>query len=84
MSIDNRPGTGLDSDLAELRAALARHPFPSTQDHILAWLVARREPALLLWRVAALSREREYDSVDAVCAELVRDSDSGMPPPPGR
>ena len=84
MSIDNRPGAGLDSDLDELRAALARHPFPSTQDHLLAWLVARREPAILLWRVAALSREREYGSLDEVCADLEGSGESGMPPPPGR
>jgi len=84
MSIDGMAATGLERDLAELRAALARHPFPSPQDHILASLATRREPPRLLWLAAMLSRTHEYDSVDAVCADIARSADSGMPPPPGR
>ncbi len=84
MSIDNTIRSGLDSDLAELRAVLARHRFPISQDDILALLVARHEPSRLLWRVAALSRTRAYLSVDEVCDEIARTTDSGMPPPPGR
>lgn len=84
MSIDNSIGTGLDADLAELRAVLARHPFPTTQDDILALLVARHEPSRMLWRVAALSRTRVYHSADAVCGDIAHVADTGMPPPPGR
>jgi hypothetical protein len=84
MSIDHHVHGGLDTDLADLRAALARHPFPATQDDILALLVARHEPSRLLWRAAALDRTRAYHSLDAVCDEIARSAGVGMPPPPGR
>jgi hypothetical protein len=84
MSIDNTVGAGVDADLLELRAVLARHPFPTGQDDILALLVARHEPSRMLWRVAALSRTRQYQSVEEVCDDISRAAGSGMPPPPGR
>jgi hypothetical protein len=84
MSIDSHIGGGLDTDLARLRAVLARHSFPTSQDDILALLVARHEPSRLLWRAAALTRSRSYHSADEVCAEIARSASSGMPPPPGR
>jgi hypothetical protein len=84
MSIDHHVHGGLDTDLRDLRAALARHPFPATQDDVLALLVARHEPSRLLWRAAALDRTRSYLSVDEVCDEIARSSGLGMPPPPGR
>ena len=84
MSIDSHIGGGLDTDLARLRAVLARHSFPTSQDDILALLVARHEPSRLLWRAAALTRSRAYHSVDEVCTEIARSARSGMPPPPGR
>ena len=84
MSVDNTLGAGLLEDLAELRAVLAHHRFPTTQDAILALLVARHEPSRMLWRVAALTRTREYHSVDQVCDEIERSGRDGMPPPPGR
>ena len=84
MSIDSHIGGGLDADLVGLRKALARHPFPTRQDDILALLVARHEPSRLLWRVAALAPSRAYPSADEVCAEIARSAGSGMPPPPGR
>lgn len=85
MSID-AVRTDLDTDLGELRAVLARHPFPASQDDILALLVARHEPSRLLWRAAVLDRARTYVSADEVCEEIARStgSGSGMPPPPGR
>jgi hypothetical protein len=84
MSIDNTTGSGLEADLEELRAVLARNRFPISQDDILALLVARHEPSRLLWRAAALSRTRAYFSADEVCDEIARTAESGMPPPPGR
>lgn len=84
MSIDHHVHGGLDTDLADLRAALARHPFPATQDDILALLVARHEPSRLLWRAAALERTRRYHSVDEVCRDIAGSSGQRMPPPPGR
>ena len=84
MSIDNTVDSGLEEDLAELRAVLARHTFPTSQDDILALLVARHEPSRLLWRAAVLSRTRTYCTADEVCGEIARSSDPGMPPPPGR
>ena len=84
MSIDEGVDIGLDTDLAELRVALSRHPFPTSQDDILALLVARGEPSRLLWRTAALSRSRDYQSVDEVCEEIALGVGPGMPPPPGR
>lgn len=84
MSIDNTLDSGVATDLADLRTALARHGFPTSQDDILARLVARHEPSRLLWRAAALTRTREYRSVDEVCDEIARSSAAGMPPPPGR
>jgi hypothetical protein len=82
--IDNSTSTGLAGDLTDLRASLARHPFPTSQDEILAHLVAGHEPSRLLWRAAALRRTREYYSVDEVCDDIAGSADSGMPPPPGR
>ena len=84
MSIDDAIGTDLDTDLAQLRAALARAPWPASQDDILAHLVARHERARLLWRAAALDHSRTYASADEVCDEIARFADARMPPPPGR
>ncbi len=84
MSIDDTIRTDLDTDLAQLRAALARQPWPADQDDILARLVARHERARLLWRAAALEHGRAYRSADEVCEELAHVADAGMPPPPGR
>ena len=84
MSIDDAIGTDLDRDLARLREVLARHPFPTRRDDVLALLAARHENSRLLWRVAALHRARQYFSADEVCGEIARPRDAGMPPPPGR
>ncbi len=84
MSIDDTISDNLASDLTELRAVLARHPFPTTQDDVLALLVARHVASRLLWRAAALNRAREYHSVDEVCEEIAQFAGSGLPPPPGR
>ena len=59
-------------DLADLRLALAAHPFPTHQDDLLAFLVARREPARLASRVALLSRTRTYLDVEDVCDDIRR------------
>ena len=84
MSIDDAVRTDLDTDLSRLRALLARHSFPASQDDILALLVARHQPSRLLWRAAALDRTRVYSSLDEVCDDIARSRDPRMPPPPGR
>ena len=84
MSIEDAIGTELDRDLAALRAALARHPFPARQDDVLALLVARRAPSRLLWRAASTDRARWYRSADEVCDDIAGSTNVGMPPPPGR
>ena len=84
MSIDDATSTDLDTDLVQLREALARVPWPSTQDEILAHLVARHVRARLLWRAAALDHSRTYGSADDVCDEIAHFADLRMPPPPGR
>jgi hypothetical protein len=84
MSIEGAIGTELDRDLSALRTALARHPFPTRRDDVLALLVARHEPSRLLWRAASLDRARWYRSADEVCDEIARSTTVGMPPPPGR
>jgi hypothetical protein len=84
MTIDDIISTDLDRDLARLREVLARHPFPTRRDDVLALLAARHESSRLLWRVAALHRARQYFSADEVCGEIARPRDAGMPPPPGR
>jgi hypothetical protein len=89
VSIDqSTPGTassaGLDADLTELRAMLARLPFPTQQDDVLAALVRRQAPSRLLWRAGALSRTRRYHSLEELCDEIGRPTEQGSPPPPGR
>ena len=84
MSIEDAIGTELDRDLAALRAALARHPFPARQDDVLALLVARHAPSRLLWRAASMDRARWYRSADEICDEIAASTTVGMPPPPGR
>lgn len=72
MSLGQSTPTGLAADVADLRVALARLPFPARQDDVLAALVCRRAPSRLLWRAGSLSRVRVYHSLDEVCAELAR------------
>jgi len=62
----------VEADLSDLRLALAAHPFPSDQDHLIAGCVARRTPSRLLWRLACLSRTRTYLTLDDVCDEVCR------------
>lgn len=83
MTIHQSTTTGLDSDLADLRAELSRLPFPAAQDDVLAALVHRHAPSRLLWRAGSLSRTRRYHSVDDVCEEISRPSAHRSPPPPG-
>jgi hypothetical protein len=84
LTIDDVIGSDLDRDIAQLRAVLARHHFPTRQDDVLALLVSRHEPSRLLWRAAVLDRSRVYGCADEVCEEITRGTDRGMPPPPGR
>jgi hypothetical protein len=42
MSIDNTVATGLLDDLTELRAVLAHHRFPTSQDAMLALWQAQK------------------------------------------
>ena len=84
MSIDRAIASGLDTDLADLRAVLARHPFPTHQDDVLALLVARHEPARLLWRAAALAAPGSTARSTRCATEIAQSTGTRMPPPPGR
>ena len=77
-------GTGLESDLTQLRESLAQVPFPAQPDDVLAALVRRRAPSRLLWHVGAQPRTRRYHSLDDLCRHVARGSGPGAPPPPGR
>ena len=81
MSIDEGIDVGLDTDLTELRAALARHPFPTGQDDILALLVARHEPSRLLWRAAALSGPGYASADGAATSRPTRSARRSRSPP---
>ena len=83
MTIDETTSSALDTDLADLRTALAGLPFPSRQDDVLATLVRRQVPSRLLWRAGCLSRTRTYHSLDHLCDEISRPTPPGAPPPPG-
>ncbi len=63
---------GVEDDIIDLRQALASHPFPTDQDHLIARCVARRSPVRLMWRLSCLSRTRSYASLDEVCVEICR------------
>jgi hypothetical protein len=84
MRIDDATSTDLDRDLADLRVVLARHPFPTRQEDVLALLSGRQEPSRLLWRAASLDRARWYRSADEVCEGIAAATTRRMPPPPGR
>jgi hypothetical protein len=71
MAARGTPPTSLETDLAELRAALDRLPLPARQDDIVAALVTRHSPVRLLWRAGNLSRTRLYTSLDEICADVV-------------
>ncbi len=60
----------LAADLAELRAALADHPFPTHQDDLIAACLVRNQPARLCCRLSRLSRTHSYASLDEVCADV--------------
>ena len=83
MTIETRP-TAVERDVEDLRAALARLPFPALQDEVIAALVNRRAPSRLLWRAGSLSRTRLYRSLDEVLDEISSPRGHGSPPPPGR
>jgi hypothetical protein len=77
-------GTGLESDLTQLRESLGQVCFPAQPDDVLAALVRRRAPSRLLWHVGALPRTRRYHSLDDLCDHVALGSGPGAPPPPGR
>jgi hypothetical protein len=75
-------GTGLESDLTQLRESLGQVRFPAQPDDVLAALVRRRAPSRLLWHVGALPRTRRYHSLDDLCSHIALGSGPGAPPPP--
>ena len=84
MSISLSAGTGLESDLTQLRESLGQVRFPAQPDDVLAALVRRRAPSRLLWHVGALPRTRRYHCLDDLCTDVARGLGPGAPPPPGR
>jgi hypothetical protein len=75
-------GTGLESDLTQLRESLGQVRFPAQPDDVLAALVRRRAPSRLLWHVGALPRTRRYHSLDDLFSHIALGSGPGAPPPP--
>jgi hypothetical protein len=84
MTVLPTAGTGLESDLTQLRELLRQVRFPAQPDEVLAALVHRRAPSRLLWHVGALPRTRRYHSLDDLCRQVALGSGQGAPPPPGR
>jgi|GEM_PF-4152025 len=84
MSMFRAVGTGLESDLKQIRESLGQVRFPAQPDDVLAALVRRRAPSRLLWRVGGLPRTRRYHCLDALCTDVARRPGPGAPPPPGR
>ncbi len=93
MTIDSgRPPSGepvssgsVAADLADLRATLAHQRFPTDQDRLIATCLSRRAPSRLLWRLASLDRNRRYDSLEQVCAEVTSFARvHGVPPTVGQ
>jgi len=84
MNIFRTAGTGLESDLTQIRESLGQVRFPAQPDDVLAALVRRRAPSRLLWRVGRLPRTQRYHSLDDLCTHVARGSGPGAPPPPGR
>lgn len=75
--VDTPLGTGdaeadpvLAADLDDLRRALGDHPFPATQDDLIAALLSRHEPARLACRLSVLSREHSYAALEDVLADV--------------
>jgi len=77
-------GTGLETDLTQIRESLGHMSFPAQSDDVLAALVRRRAPSRLLWHVGALPRTQRYHSLDDLCDQVALGSGTGAPPPPGR
>lgn len=84
MTMDQTAGTGLESDVMQIRESLGQMRFPAHPDDVLAALVQRRAPSRLLWRVGGLPRARRYLCLDDLCIDVARGSGPGAPPPPGR
>lgn len=84
MSMHRTGGTGLESDLTQIRESLAQVRFPAQPDDVLAALVRRRVPSRLLWRVGGLPRTHRYHSIDDLCDDVAAGPGPGGPPPPGR
>ena len=78
-------GTGLESDLTQLRESLGQVRLPAQPDDLLAALVRRRAPfAVVVARGRTAPRTRRYHSLDDLCSHVVLGSGPGAPPPPGR
>jgi hypothetical protein len=84
MTVFLSAGTGLESDLTQLRESLGQVRFPAQPDDVLAALLRRRVPSRLLWHVGALPRTRRYHSLDDLCNDVALGAGPGAPPPPGR
>ncbi|PKW26989.1 DUF2795 domain-containing protein [Phycicoccus duodecadis] len=75
--VDDTRGTGdvsadvaLAADLADLRHALQDHPFPASQDDLIAACLARHEPTRLACRLSRLPRERRYATLDELLDDV--------------
>ena len=76
---DDAADVALAGDLAELRAVLADHPFPTHQDDLIAACLVANQPARLCCRLSRLSRTHTYTSLDEVCADVASAALAGSP-----
>ena len=68
---EGSPDPVLEQDLADLRAALEGHPFPTRQDDLIAACLGRHAPVRLCSLLSTLSHATVYATVDQVLADVV-------------
>ncbi|KRE63473.1 DUF2795 domain-containing protein [Nostocoides sp. Soil756] len=76
---DVRVDATLAEDLVDLRRALLEHPFPASQDDLIAACIGRHEPTRLACRLSKLPRERRYETLDEVLADVATAATQPVP-----
>jgi hypothetical protein len=76
---EGRGDAALGTDLRDLRAALAAHPFPARQDDLIAACLGQGAPARLCCRLATLDHDTEYADVDEVLCAVAARAEASSP-----